>query len=210
MLVEVPRFHRAARALLATPAGGREETLGEFVARGRYSAYFVDHFVKPVVACVWSCSPETALAYPARYLFAFLSHHGMLTVTGSPPWRTVTGGSRSYVEKVAKDLSAVHTATPVRALARTGDGVEIRTTPTRSRASTPRSSPPTRTRRCPCSPSRPRSRARCSGQSGTRRTTRCSTPTPRRCPGPRAPRPPGTTGWRRARRRRSRWSSATT
>ncbi|HVE26126.1 MAG TPA: FAD-dependent oxidoreductase [Sporichthya sp.] len=129
MLLEVPRFHRAARALLEqppAPTGAHEETLGEFVARGRYSAYFVDHFVKPVVACVWSCSPETALAYPARYLFAFLSHHGMLRVTGSPPWRTVTGGSRSYVEKVAKDLHAVHTATPVRSLARSAAGVEIR------------------------------------------------------------------------------------
>ncbi len=126
MLTEVPRFHRAARSLLATPAGGREQTLGEFVARGRYSDYFVVHFVKPVVACVWSCPPETALAYPARYLFAFLSHHGMLAVTGSPPWRTVTGGSRSYVEKVAKDLSHVATATPVRALTRTATGVAIR------------------------------------------------------------------------------------
>jgi predicted NAD/FAD-binding protein len=126
MLTEVPRFHRAARALLAAPAGAREETLGEFVARGRYSGYFVDHFLKPVVACVWSCSPGTALDYPARYLFAFLSHHGMLTVTGSPPWRTVTGGSRRYVERIAKELHAVHTATPVRSVARTAAGVEIR------------------------------------------------------------------------------------
>ena len=127
MLTEVPGFHRAARALLAAPeAPGREETLGEFVARGRYSGYFVNHFLKPVVACVWSCAPETALAYPARYLFAFLSHHGMLTLTGSPPWRTVTGGSRSYVERIAKELSAVHTSTPVRALVRAAHGVEVR------------------------------------------------------------------------------------
>ncbi len=127
MLTEVPRFHRAARALLAAPeAPGGQATVGEFVARGRHSDYFVNHFVKPVVACVWSCSPETALDYPAAYLFAFLDHHGMLSVTGSPPWRTVTGGSRSYVEKVAKDLHAVHTATPVRALTRTADGVELR------------------------------------------------------------------------------------
>ncbi|HUR75707.1 MAG TPA: FAD-dependent oxidoreductase, partial [Sporichthya sp.] len=131
MLAEVPRFHRAARALLqkeheAPGTPGREETLAEFLARGRYSAYFVNHFVQPVVACVWSCAPETALDYPARYLFAFLDHHGMLSVTGSPPWRTVTGGSRSYVERLAKDLQAVHTATPVRALTRTADGVEIR------------------------------------------------------------------------------------
>ena len=47
----------------------------------------------------------TALRYPARYLFAFLANHGMLSVTGSPPWRTVTGGSRSYVERAAKQLA---------------------------------------------------------------------------------------------------------
>ena len=61
----------------------------------------------PFVAAVWSCPPETALEYPARYLFRFLANHGLLSVTGSPPWRTVAGGSRSYVERVAKQLSAV-------------------------------------------------------------------------------------------------------
>ncbi|MGQ0625763.1 MAG: NAD(P)/FAD-dependent oxidoreductase [Sporichthyaceae bacterium] len=127
MLVEVPRFHRAAHALLARPEGAdREETLGDFVARGRYSAYFISHFLQPVVACVWSCAPQTALAYPARYLFAFLDHHGMLAVTGSPKWRTVVGGSRTYVEQIAKELTAVHTSTPVRALTRTEGGVQIR------------------------------------------------------------------------------------
>lgn len=127
MLAEVPKFHRAAHTLLAAPEGGDgDETLGEFVARGQYSPYFVAHFLSPVVACVWSCAPDTALAYPARYLFAFLDHHGMLAVTGSPAWRTVVGGSRSYVERVGKDLSAVHTSTPVRALTRTADGVQIR------------------------------------------------------------------------------------
>ncbi len=125
MLTEVPRFHRAARALLAVPAGDRNVTLGQFLAVERYSPYFVAHFVKPLVAAVWSCAPGTALAYPARYLFAFLSHHGLLAVTGSPPWRTVVGGSRTYVERVAKELTSVATATPVRALRRTSTGVEI-------------------------------------------------------------------------------------
>ena len=50
----------------------------------------------------------------------------MLTVTGSPQWRTVIGGSRTYVERAAKDLSAVHTATGVRAVTRHHDGVQIR------------------------------------------------------------------------------------
>ena len=80
----------------------------------------------PVVSCVWSCPPQTALAYPARSLFTFLDHHGALTVTGSPHWRTVVGGSRTYVERAAKELTATALSTPVRRLARTARGVEIR------------------------------------------------------------------------------------
>ncbi|MFD3788375.1 NAD(P)/FAD-dependent oxidoreductase [Streptomyces cyaneofuscatus] len=126
MLAEVTRFHRAARALLELPESpATDMTLGEFARRGRFSPYFHAHFLTPMVSAVWSCDPVTALRYPARYLFAFLSHHGMLTIGGSPVWRTVTGGSRAYVERVVKQLTAVHTATPVRAITRHADGVEL-------------------------------------------------------------------------------------
>lgn len=136
MLLEVPVFYRGARQLLAGEGQGRGQgrgqwpgqeslTLGEFVRRGRFSPYFVQHFLTPLVSAVWSCDPATALRYPARYLFRFLSHHGMLTVGGSPAWRTVTGGSREYVDRVAKQFAAVHTATPVRALRRHADGVQV-------------------------------------------------------------------------------------
>ncbi|MFJ9309290.1 MULTISPECIES: NAD(P)/FAD-dependent oxidoreductase [Streptomyces] len=128
MLAEVTRFHRAARALLELPESpATDMTLGEFARRGRFSPYFHAHFLSPMVSAVWSCDPVTALRYPARYLFAFLSHHGMLTIGGSPVWRTVTGGSRAYVERLVKQLTAVHTATPVRAITRHADGVELTT-----------------------------------------------------------------------------------
>ncbi|MEU9362002.1 FAD-dependent oxidoreductase [Streptomyces sp. NPDC048301] len=125
MLAEVPRFHRAARALLAMPEGSGLMTLGEFAERGRFSPYFRAHFLTPVVSAVWSCDPVTALRYPARYLFRFLEHHGMLSIGDSPVWRTVTGGSREYVDRIAKQVSSVRTGAPVRALRRHGDGVEI-------------------------------------------------------------------------------------
>ncbi len=106
-------------------AAGASPTLGEFLAAGGYSRYFVTHFAMPFVAAVWSCSPGTALAYPARYLFAFLDQHGLLSVTGSPPWLTVDGGSRSYVELVAKQLTSVRAGTPVAAVRRLPGGAEI-------------------------------------------------------------------------------------
>jgi predicted NAD/FAD-binding protein len=124
MLVEVKKFHRRARRVLTEEAD--ELTLGDFLASGGFSDYFISHFMLPVVSCVWSAGPGVSLGYPARYLFTFLNNHGMLSLTGSPRWRTVAGGSRSYVELAAKQLSAVATATPVRAVIRHSDGVEIR------------------------------------------------------------------------------------
>ncbi|HVV77381.1 MAG TPA: FAD-dependent oxidoreductase [Mycobacteriales bacterium] len=123
MLTEVTRFHRAARHHLAE--GDDAVSLRAFLSAGGYSSYFVAHFVVPLVSAVWSAAPGDALLYPARYLFAFLSNHGMLSVTGSPQWWTVTGGSRTYVERAAKHLTAVETASPIRAVTRHPDGVDL-------------------------------------------------------------------------------------
>lgn len=137
MLAEVPRFHRAARRLLDSTDGdgdgdsGDLTTLATFVDRHRFSPYFRRHFMEPLVAAVWSCDPDTALDYPAAYLFAFLQHHGMLRVFGSPPWRTVTGGSATYVAAIAAAVEAaggrIRTGTPVLAVEETDDGVEVTT-----------------------------------------------------------------------------------
>ena len=113
LLADVPRFHRAARALLNDPADGPgDATFGEFLDHGGYSGYFQAHFALPLVAAVWSCPAGTAQEYPARYLFAFLANHGMLSISGSPPWRTVAGGSRCYVERAAARLARVRARRP--------------------------------------------------------------------------------------------------
>ncbi|MFI5763485.1 NAD(P)/FAD-dependent oxidoreductase [Streptomyces sp. NPDC051563] len=134
MLARIPEFHRGARRLLADAdagtsgtTGAAEITLAEFLERGRFGSYFTAHFAIPLVASVWSCPPDTALGYPARYLFRFLEHHGLLSVGGSPSWRTVEGGSARYVERLREKLDAVYLAAPVRALARTPRGVSVTT-----------------------------------------------------------------------------------
>lgn len=123
MLTEVRRFHVHATELLSGGDDGR--TLGEFLTEGGYSRYLAEHLILPLVSAVWSAGEWTSLRYPARYLFQFLHNHGMLAVGGSPRWRTVAGGSREYVQRAAKNLAAVHVDTPVRALTRHFDGVEL-------------------------------------------------------------------------------------
>jgi predicted NAD/FAD-binding protein len=125
MLAEVPRFHRAATRVLRTGTFS-DLSLGEFLRAAGFSGYFTAHFAIPLVAAVWSCPPGTATDYPVGYLFAFLANHGMLSVTGSPRWRTVQGGSRRYVERIAARLDELRLGAAVRSVRRYPDGVEIR------------------------------------------------------------------------------------
>lgn len=123
LLIEVLRFHREARALLMST--GEDITLGEFLDAENFSAYFQSHFITPVVSAVWSCDASTARDYPARYLFTFLSHHGMLGVKGSPQWRTVDGGSREYVRRIAKSITSIKLGARVTSVIERSGGVEV-------------------------------------------------------------------------------------
>ncbi|HET7660206.1 MAG TPA: FAD-dependent oxidoreductase [Oryzihumus sp.] len=125
LLGQVKRFHRRASAFLDTSPEGDLTTYGEFLRREGFTEYFITHYAVPVVSCVWSSGQETALLYPARYLFRFLDHHGMLSVTGSPQWYTVAGGSRTYVERIGAQLPAVRVSAGVRDLTRWSTGVTV-------------------------------------------------------------------------------------
>jgi len=125
MLVEIIRFHRAANRLLNIDDTDDLETLSAFLDRHGFSAFFLEHFITPLVAAVWSCSSNDALRYPARYLFVFLEHHGMLSVFDSPAWRTVVGGSAHYVRAIASRLHEVCVGHPVHSLRRVPEGVLV-------------------------------------------------------------------------------------
>jgi predicted NAD/FAD-binding protein len=125
MLLQVKRFHRRASAFLDATDDGDTTTYGEFLEREGFGEHFIAHYAVPVVSCVWSSGREVALLYPARYLFRFLDHHGMLQITGSPQWYTVVGGSRTYVELLAARLPDVRRSAGVTDITRRPDGVEI-------------------------------------------------------------------------------------
>ena len=184
MLTEIPRFHRAARAVLEAKGGGdaeEEPTWGEFLEREGFTDYFIAHFALPLISCVWSSGDRDSLDYPARHLFTFLEHHGMLGISGSPRWRTVVGGSATYVDALAARLGDVRTGTPVTPPSpATPTGLTC-APPARSPPSTGRSWRPTPTRRSRSWPTRPRRRRRTSPRSATPATKRCSTATPGTC-----------------------------
>ncbi len=123
---EIGRWLRTARASLER-ADYEDVSLEQYLDRNRYSQRFRRHFLVPLTAALWSTAPGRALEFPAAYAIRFLDNHGMLGF-GRFGWRTVTGGSRSYVDAIAERLGGrLHLGGGVRSLRRGADGVEVRT-----------------------------------------------------------------------------------
>lgn len=117
MIRDILRFNREAPALLDEPGG--ELPLGELLARGRYGRAFVEHYIVPMGAAIWSTDPDSMLAFPARFFVRFLHNHGMLTVNDRPAWRTIQGGSARYVEKLTAPFrERIRLNTPVEQIRR--------------------------------------------------------------------------------------------
>jgi predicted NAD/FAD-binding protein len=95
MIRDILRFNRESPALLGGSDG--DLSLGEYLVREGYSRRFVDHYIIPMGAAIWSTDPVTMQSFPARYFVEFFSNHGMLSVDERPTWRVIAGGSRSYV-----------------------------------------------------------------------------------------------------------------
>ncbi|MCZ8099918.1 MAG: FAD-dependent oxidoreductase [Burkholderiales bacterium] len=124
MLLEILRFNRLAivdrrSGLLA------DLSLSEYLARRGYSRRFRDDYLIPMGAAIWSMSPAAMLAFPAASFVAFFENHHLLQ-WNRPVWRTVTGGSRSYVEKISEPFrDKVRLNSGVRSVQRSAFGVEI-------------------------------------------------------------------------------------
>ena len=88
MLRDILRFNREAPRLL--DADGDEITLGDYLAEHRYSRQFLDDYLVPMGAAIWSTDPQRMLGFPARFFVRFMHNHGMLTVNDRPTWRVVT------------------------------------------------------------------------------------------------------------------------
>ncbi len=125
MLVDLTKFYREAPAH-AAELEARGVSLGEFLDdRGYGEAFQQDHLL-PQAAAIWSMSVADMRSYPAAAFIRFFDNHGLLKVFGRPQWRTVDGGSRAYVSKLAGTLAgSIRAGAPVAAVIRAPSGVTV-------------------------------------------------------------------------------------
>ena len=123
MIRDLVRFYRAAPRDLPTLG---DLSLDDYVAREGYGASFVRDHLYPMAAAVWSTPAAEVGAFPAASFIRFCDNHGLLKLTGRPVWRTVRGGSREYVHRLALSVGEIRTGVPVQSILRLPDGVEVR------------------------------------------------------------------------------------
>lgn len=125
MVRDILRFNRRAPALLAGASPG--VSLGDYLYRESYSRYFIEHYIIPMGAAIWSARPLDMLQFPARFFVEFFSNHGFLSVNDRPTWRVIQGGSREYVKRLtASFASKIHLSTPVASVKRMPGKVVLR------------------------------------------------------------------------------------
>jgi predicted NAD/FAD-binding protein len=123
MLRNLVRFYREAAAGIG---GFGDMTLGQMLEQGRYGEAFRDDHLLPMAAAIWSAPAQLLLDYPAEAFVRFCDNHGLLNLGARPKWRTVIGGSRTYVDRLLGDFAGeLRLSTPVAKVDRQNGQVTI-------------------------------------------------------------------------------------
>jgi predicted NAD/FAD-binding protein len=127
MLTDIVRFNREAQRLLEGPVDPHQ-TLGEFLALGHWSQGFLDWYLIPMGAAIWSADPAQITNFPVGTFLRFFDNHGLVGGSDRPEWRTVVGGSRQYVQAITRQLGRqLRLGTSASKIVRRRDGIEIAT-----------------------------------------------------------------------------------
>jgi predicted NAD/FAD-binding protein len=124
MILEILRFNKEASALVTEDID--DISLGEYLKRGNYSQTFIDLYLIPMAAAVWSADLQIMYQFPARYLIRFFQNHGLLSVNDRPDWYVIKGGSKTYTTALTASFAdKIRLSTPVQKVQRTDSGVLI-------------------------------------------------------------------------------------
>ena len=124
MLKDILRFNRNAEKNLQTCEISKL-SLGQLLDAQNYNTAFRSQYLIPMAAAIWSSSPSDILSFPASTFLRFCLNHALLQVNDRPQWRTVTGGARSYVKKIASHLPDIRLNSPVLAVKRAPQSISV-------------------------------------------------------------------------------------
>ena len=126
MLRDILRFNREALFDLEQQHIGADVTLGDYLHQRRYGQRFIEHYIVPMGAAIWSMSLADMLTFPLQFFVRFFRNHGLLAVNDRPQWRVIAGGSRSYIAPLTAGFAErIRLNCPVQRVERDTTGVTL-------------------------------------------------------------------------------------
>lgn len=128
MIKDILRFNKQTVEMVENDTISDTQSLGEFVKEHGYSDRFVNHYIVPMGAAIWSASVDVMMEFPLKFFLKFFNNHGMLSVDNRPQWRVISNGSQSYIEPLIEPFkNNIHLNTPIAEVTRSSDNVIIKT-----------------------------------------------------------------------------------
>ena len=126
LLRDIMRFNQLATDLAQSgQADALTQPLQQFLDEHRFGSAFRQGYLLPMLGCIWSCPTTQMLQFPVATMVRFCDNHGLLQVNNRPPWFTVAGGAKHYVQAITDRISDKRLNTPVLGIARDEQGVLI-------------------------------------------------------------------------------------
>ena len=126
LLKEITRFNRTAPRVLNQPENP-EMTLGDFLDEHKFRGVFLDYYLYPMASAIWSAASATIRSFPAQTLTRFFSNHGMLGINTHPKWKTIRGGSQTYIEPLTVPYrERIHLEARISSISRIATGIELK------------------------------------------------------------------------------------
>ncbi|MVW75056.1 NAD(P)/FAD-dependent oxidoreductase [Pseudomonas xionganensis] len=126
MVRDILRFNREALNDLNQQRIASNMTLGDYLKANAYSERFIQHYIVPMGAAIWSMSLNDMLGFPLQFFVRFFKNHGLLSVSDRPQWCVVEGGSSSYVAPLTESFrERIRLNCPVTRVERDADGVTV-------------------------------------------------------------------------------------
>ena len=134
MLRDILRFNREALDDLQQQRIDAATSLGDYLEQRGYGERFIQHYIVPMGAAIWSMSLADMLGFPLQFFVRFFNNHGLLSVSERPQWCVVEGGSRSYVAPLCSSFKQhIRLNCPVLRVERDEQGVTLHTRAGRQR-----------------------------------------------------------------------------
>ena len=125
MLWDIIRFNRQSRLLLQSDQA--DISLGEYLYSNGFHREFIENYIVPMGAAIWSTDPADMYDFPAKFFIRFFENHGLLNIKNRPQWYVIKGGSNQYVKAMSKRYAdRVKLNTAVDSIERTPSGVLLK------------------------------------------------------------------------------------